>query len=173
MRRKWPGGNFAASTVRVSRSRCVCRPTCSLTQSSAASIHSISARRTESMRPFGFTAICSSWVGSGQKPSSNSWGVDGANRWTGVERRRVFGFRGGVGLAGRAWLGACVGAAGSHRRAGELPERPGSSLQANRSRSCMAGIVDPAQWPRNSPDYGSRFRAITEAAGRDALPAAK
>ena len=112
--------------------------------------------------------MSSSWVGSGQKPSSQSLGGGGAGC-----------LNAGRAAAGLWLLGAepvrearlgreCVLKTGCQPPppAGEPPVHPFCCRQANRARPCMEGIVGPASQPRNSPEYGRRFRGITEAGSR-------
>jgi hypothetical protein len=162
MRRKWSGGSFAATAEKQSSSRCVSLPTWSAARSAAASSQSISANRKNSRRPLAFRAICSSWPGSGQKPSRRPSVLGGAGD---------FGEAGPCPVAGtgqpnfpqgsfrlRECIDLVVNPRGARKREAhdKLPRRP------NSSRPCIGAIVAPSAPNNNARDYGDRLRLITD-----------
>jgi hypothetical protein len=168
MRRKWSAGSLAATAERQSSSRCVSLPTCSAVRWAAASSQSTSANRRNRRRPLAFRAICSSWPGSGQKPSKRPFVSDGADGLGEARPSPAFGTERPNLPQGPFRLRAGLDLTVNRRGAGKQEAHDELTRQPNPSRPCIGGILAPTAPNNNARDYGDRLRVITEHSRSDA-----
>ena len=100
------------------------------------------------MRPLAWNAMCSSWPGSGQKPSNSAWVFCGGEQFSGTADSLE---SDSCTLAGPCAASRCTrheDLAGSQLVTERLGMHPALPRQQNRACPCMFGIVALARHPK-------------------------